>query len=156
MLLHVLSISGQRASRVLLHPSEITLHARLTRLDVPLQYCETTTVRKEPNKPACQPPSQCPQPKQTGVSNAGTGHCFVFSYRSMSILFSVVFFEQIFLHLLCALYKRWNFAYWINEKSNLVIFFKRESCGLPNLFSAGACFNRHTSFQTFGRGLLLK
>lgn len=31
---------------------------------VPLQYCETGTVRKEPNKPACQPPSQCPQLKE--------------------------------------------------------------------------------------------
>lgn len=31
-------------------------------LNVPLQYCESGTLRKESYKPACQSPSQCPRP----------------------------------------------------------------------------------------------
>lgn len=62
---------------------------------VPLQYCETATVRKEPNKPACQPPSQMPSVKTSERENT-------VSY-SPTPLPPFLYPKQIFLHLLCVI-----------------------------------------------------
>lgn len=54
----------------------------------PYSTGESGTVRKEPNKPACQPPSQCPLPKEPIPEKERriTVSALVLSYISPSIL----------------------------------------------------------------------